>query len=152
MKRSTFIAAGGAATLAGCAHGQVLPTAGAPVSPSSAVKSAAALDAAKKDDPAVALPPNPILGEMRRFDGKTPPPGWTFCNGATLTIASNKNLFAILGKSAGGDGKKTFALPKSGLLPHVICTEGEFITRPKALLSAFAQRKSPNAPHVIAHG
>jgi hypothetical protein len=94
MKRSTFIAAGGAATRAGCAHGQVLPTTGAPKAPASAVKSAASLDAAKK---------------MRRFDGKTPPPGWTFCNGAPLTIASNKNLFAILGKGAGGDGKKTFA-------------------------------------------
>ncbi len=132
MRRASFFAAGGAAALAGCGHAtQMLPNIGASYTASASMGSALAKTNPGLDDPARPLPKYPILGEVRRFDGKKAPPGWSLCDGSILAIAANKHLFSILGTSAGGDGKKTFALPKSyRRLPLVICTSGEFITSP----------------------
>ena len=53
----------------------------------------------------------PYLGELRVFGFKFAPKGWAACDGALLSIASNKGLYSLLGTSFGGDGNTTFALP-----------------------------------------
>jgi microcystin-dependent protein len=55
---------------------------------------------------------DPFLGEIRIFAGDYAPQGWAFCNGAVMSIEQNSALFSLLGTTYGGDGKKTFALPK----------------------------------------
>lgn len=52
-----------------------------------------------------------LLGEIRLFAGNFAPAGWLECDGRTLSIPSNNALFAVLGKTYGGDGSTTFALP-----------------------------------------
>ncbi|WP_202393922.1 phage tail protein [Flavobacterium sp. HBTb2-11-1] len=51
------------------------------------------------------------LGEIRLFGGNFAPRGWAFCNGATIDIANNDALYALLGTTYGGDGQNTFKLP-----------------------------------------
>lgn len=51
------------------------------------------------------------LGEIRLFAGNYAPQGWAICNGDLLAIASFEALHALLGKTYGGDGVTTFALP-----------------------------------------
>lgn len=52
------------------------------------------------------------LGEIRAVAFNYAPPNWAFCDGTILNIADNNQaLFAILGCTYGGDGRKTFALP-----------------------------------------
>lgn len=53
----------------------------------------------------------PFIGEIRIFAGNFPPAGWAFCNGATLSIAENEALYALIGITYGGDGMTTFKLP-----------------------------------------
>ncbi len=52
-----------------------------------------------------------IIGEIRMFAGNYAPNGWAFCNGQVLSIASNSQLFVVIGTSFGGNGTSTFALP-----------------------------------------
>lgn len=51
------------------------------------------------------------LGEIRMVAFNFAPQYWAFCNGQTLSIASNNALFALLGTFYGGDGISTFKLP-----------------------------------------
>ncbi len=51
------------------------------------------------------------IGEIKLFAGNYAPPGWAFCNGQLLTIASNTALFAIIGTYYGGNGTTHFGLP-----------------------------------------
>ena len=51
------------------------------------------------------------IGEIRMFGGNFAPRNWAFCQGQTLSIASNSALFSILGVVYGGDGRTTFQLP-----------------------------------------
>lgn len=53
----------------------------------------------------------PFLAEIRIFPFDFPPRGWALCDGQLLPIAQNTALFSLLGKTYGGDGKTTFALP-----------------------------------------
>ena len=73
---------------------------------------------------------NPIIGEIRRFDGAVAPGLWMLSRGQTVNISDNRPLFRILGTSAGGDGKTTFKLPapKAGM---IIAVGGMFPTTPK---------------------
>jgi microcystin-dependent protein len=58
------------------------------------------------------IDPNiPFLGEVMPFAGTFVPSGWALCNGQLLPISQNQALFALLGKTYGGDGRTTFALP-----------------------------------------
>ncbi|MGY4397186.1 microcystin-dependent protein [Sphingomonas sp. UYAg733] len=52
-----------------------------------------------------------FLGEIRMFPWDWPPKTWALCNGATLGIAQNQALFALLGTIYGGNGTTTFNLP-----------------------------------------
>ncbi len=54
---------------------------------------------------------DPYIGEIRIFAGTYAPEGWLFCQGQTLPVAQYQALFAVIGNTYGGDGKKTFALP-----------------------------------------
>jgi microcystin-dependent protein len=53
----------------------------------------------------------PYIGEIRLFGGNFAPAGWSFCNGATLSIQQNDALFNLIGTTYGGDGQNTFNLP-----------------------------------------
>lgn len=53
----------------------------------------------------------PFIGEIQLFGFNFNPRGWAFCNGATLPIAQNTALFALLGTQYGGNGQTTFQLP-----------------------------------------
>jgi microcystin-dependent protein len=94
--------------------------------------------------PAQPLPTNPILGEVRRFDGKQAPVGWAFCAGALMSVKENPNLFKLLGSGNGGDGVSTFALPKSRKFMMVIAIAGASPKSPRELAAIFATRPSVN--------
>ncbi|HET6377546.1 MAG TPA: tail fiber protein [Methylocella sp.] len=53
----------------------------------------------------------PFLGEIATFAFRFCPRGWAPLNGQILPINQNQALFSLLGKTFGGDGKTTFALP-----------------------------------------
>ncbi len=55
--------------------------------------------------------PLPFIGEIRIFAGNFAPRGWALCQGQTLSVEQNSNLFSIIGTTYGGDGKKAFQLP-----------------------------------------
>lgn len=52
-----------------------------------------------------------FIGEIRMFSTSWAPRGWALCNGATLPLAQNQALFALLGTQFGGDGRNTVGLP-----------------------------------------
>lgn len=128
---------GAAAALAGCGGHA------APLVPSSAGGSTTFSDT--RLWPAQPLPKVPILGEVRRFDGAMAPSGWALCDGSSVTIRENPNLFKILGKAAGGDGRTTFALPKARHFSRVIAVSGAYVTDPKTLAALFQERVENNA-------
>jgi len=55
--------------------------------------------------------PEPYIGEIRMFAGNFAPSGWMFCEGQTLPISENEELFQLIGTTYGGDGEETFNLP-----------------------------------------
>jgi microcystin-dependent protein len=52
-----------------------------------------------------------FFGEIMMFAGSTPPGGFLICDGSTIPIAGNEQLFAAIGTQYGGDGVTTFRLP-----------------------------------------
>lgn len=70
--------------------------------------------------------PQPFVGELRIFAGSFAPAGWQFCEGQTLSIAQNSELFNLIGTTFGGDGQTTFALPD--LRGRIPVHEGQTIT------------------------
>ncbi len=52
-----------------------------------------------------------FIGEIRLFAGRNCPNGWAFCNGQTLPINGNEQLYSLIGATYGGDGRTNFALP-----------------------------------------
>src|SRR3989449_7975626 len=53
----------------------------------------------------------PFLSEIRIMSFGFPPKGWALCNGQLLPINQNQALFALLGRTYGGDGRVNFSLP-----------------------------------------
>src|SRR5215469_12886987 len=53
----------------------------------------------------------PFIGEIRIFAENFAPAGWMFCEGQTLLIANNQELFNVIGTTYGGDGTTTYQLP-----------------------------------------
>ncbi|MGD0270595.1 MAG: tail fiber protein [Candidatus Sulfotelmatobacter sp.] len=53
----------------------------------------------------------PYIGEIRLFGGTFAPAGWSFCNGATMSIQQNDALYNLIGTTYGGNGQTTFNLP-----------------------------------------
>lgn len=61
---------------------------------------------------------DPYVGEIRIFAGNYAPEGWTVCDGKTLSVSQYQALFALIGKTYGGDGVSTFGVPDfRGRLP-----------------------------------
>lgn len=54
---------------------------------------------------------DPFIGEIQLFGFNFNPRGWAFCNGATVPIAQNTALFALVGTQYGGNGQTTYQLP-----------------------------------------
>lgn len=52
-----------------------------------------------------------FLGTILMFAGNYAPRGWMFCEGQELAIQQHQALFALIGTTYGGDGKRTFKLP-----------------------------------------
>lgn len=55
---------------------------------------------------------DPFLAEIRIWANAFAPRGWAFCDGQLININQHYALFALIGKTYGGDGKYNFALPK----------------------------------------
>jgi len=52
-----------------------------------------------------------FIGEIRIFGFNYAPYDWAYCTGTTLSVQQFTPLFALIGKTYGGDGKTTFNLP-----------------------------------------
>jgi hypothetical protein len=136
-KRSLFLA-GTAATLAGCGgHGpsSMIPGAGgAGTAPASTMRVKASV---KTTEPALTIPQhvlaNPIVGEVRRFDGSVAPTGWMLCQGQKLPVTQYPLLFMVRKKAGGGDGKTFVALPAATALGQIIAVNGTIPKNPLAL-------------------
>jgi microcystin-dependent protein len=79
---------------------------------------------------------DPFIGEIRLVAFNYAPEGWALCDGRELPINHYQALFALLETKYGGDGVRTFALPKlkgadllSGL-NYVIAMEGVWPQHP----------------------
>jgi len=73
------------------------------------------------------------LAEVRLFAGLFLPGNWLPCNGQLLSISVNEYseaLFSLIGTKFGGDGQRTFGLPKvANPIPNVqylTCVEGAY--------------------------
>jgi microcystin-dependent protein len=53
----------------------------------------------------------PFLGEIMIVAFPYAPRGWAFCDGKKLAIRQNQGLYALLGRTYGGDGVNDFMLP-----------------------------------------
>jgi microcystin-dependent protein len=51
------------------------------------------------------------IAEIRLFAAGFAPRNWAYCQGQTISIASNSALFSLLGTTYGGNGIQTFQLP-----------------------------------------
>lgn len=54
---------------------------------------------------------DPFMGEITIFPYNFAPTGWAPCDGQLLTMSQHPELFSLLGKVYGGDGRSTFGLP-----------------------------------------
>ncbi|MDF7775189.1 tail fiber protein [Sphingomonas sp. AOB5] len=52
-----------------------------------------------------------FLGEIRPFAGNFAPVSWHLCDGSLMSIRQFPSLFAMLGRTYGGDGNNNFGLP-----------------------------------------
>jgi microcystin-dependent protein len=77
---------------------------------------------------------SPYLGDVRAMSFDFVQQGWALCNGQLLSIAENRNLFALLGTTYGGDGLTNFAVPALSAVPaqggktlnYCICLNGAY--------------------------
>lgn len=60
---------------------------------------------------AEALPPDPLIGEIRLFAGNFAPKNWALCDGRLLNIRDYPRLYTLMGTAYGGDGVNTFGVP-----------------------------------------
>src|ERR1700737_3432021 len=105
MKRAPFLGAAGAVLLSGCGGHHVMRAIPG-VAPSASNLTPQNLRFVPQVAEAIpdSVLAHPIIGEARRFDGKTAPAGWMLAQGQTVQIADNRPLFSILGRIAGGHG------------------------------------------------
>jgi len=77
-----------------------------------------------------------FLAIVRLFAGNFVPENFHACDGSLLPITQNQPLFSLLGTTYGGDGQRTFALPKLKApaegLTFIICTQGRYPQRPSS--------------------
>ena len=142
IHRQGFVVGCAAALVAGCAHGAgMLPN---------AAPEQTRLGAGKASFPAQALPVHPIVGEVRRFDGKRPPASWMICDGRALPIEEHRPLYAVLGQSAAPRDPRTgrllhpnathFYLPDARPERFVIAVRGVAPTSPNVVNAVMSRR------------
>lgn len=71
--------------------------------------------------------PEELMGSIELLPYDFSPPNFMMCDGRALTIEEHPTLFSIIGTKFGGDGKKTFRLPKLAPLAgvgHFMCIAG----------------------------
>ena len=68
------------------------------------------------------------------FAGNFAPREWAECNGQIMQVNENTALFSLIGTTYGGDGMRTFALPKLKSpvegMRYIICIHGIYPSRP----------------------
>ena len=52
-----------------------------------------------------------FTGEIRILPYDYAPENWAFCNGQSISVTQNQQLFTVIGNTYGGDGKTQFRLP-----------------------------------------
>jgi len=130
VNRFTFVTSGAAFVFGGRT-----------ITPRPAGQRAARSATVRAYEPAFPIPANvlqyPIVGEVRRFDGAVAPRGWASCDGRELSVAQFPRLFAVLGRSAGGNGRTSFALPRAlAGYPEIIAVDGWIPASPAILARA----------------
>lgn len=82
------------------------------------------------------MSPESYIGSISQFGGNFAPRQWATCDGQIMTIQHNEALFSIIGTTYGGDGIRTFALPKMNNYTEYndkpiwcICVEGVYPPR-----------------------
>ena len=63
----------------------------------------------------------PMVGQVILFPYDFAPTNFSFCSGHLVPIAQNQKLFELLGKSFGGDGQTSFAIPNFDELAPANC-------------------------------
>ena len=53
-----------------------------------------------------------VIGEIRMYPSTVKFDNWWPCDGRKMSVSTFSPLFTILGTAYGGDGRKTFRLPK----------------------------------------
>ena len=96
----------------------------------------------------------PSAGEIRLFASDYAPAGWALCDGGSLSIAENDQLFQMIGTTYGGDGETYFNLPNlSGRVPIHSATDFPLgqqgsapfgLTNPTTLSYVIALTESPD--------
>lgn len=91
------------------------------------------------------------VGEIRMFGGGFAPVGWLPCDGRLIPLSDNYALFAVLGRTWGGDGVNNFALPDlRGRLP-VGGGQGTGLTRRVLGASGGEEAATVETQHLPAH-
>ncbi|PXA91710.1 phage tail protein [Nostoc sp. 3335mG] len=71
---------------------------------------------------------DPFIGEVRALGFTYPPRGWLVCDGTTYSVQQYSQLFAVIGRTYGGDGTTTFAVPNLQGVALVHQGKGEGLT------------------------
>lgn len=76
----------------------------------------------------------PYIGQVILFANNFCPRNWLEAKGQILPIANNNALYSLLGSRFGGDGRRTFALPKlpqpkNGMPKYCIAIRGIYPSR-----------------------
>lgn len=88
-----------------------------------------------------------FIGEVRILPYTYAPENWALCDGQMLPISQNQALYTVIGKTYGGDGVTTFAVPNlSGAAP-VGSTAGGARTQTGAQSVALAANDLPAHNH-----
>ena len=70
------------------------------------------------------------MGSIMLFASGVLPRGWAYWNGQELPLNNYPALFSLLGTTYGGNGMRTFGLPKmehaNPNLKYIICLDGLF--------------------------
>jgi len=141
MKRGPFLIGAGAIVATGCSrHGG---SGLIPLGPGASMPDGDALAAAFAAGP---LPVEPIVGEVRRFDGDVAPANWAICDGSAIQARDNPALARIIGRSTGGDGTTVFYLPKARTFRTVIAVSGAVPRSPDELKAIFSKRAAAALP------
>lgn len=137
MKRAPFLGAAGAVLLSGCGGHQALRTvpsvATSNSSSQSSNRSLTLIPATAEPIPDAVLA-SPIIGEARRFDGKTAPSGWAFSSGQSMSVADNPKLASILANVTSRTAS-TYTMPNPGF-GLIVAVAGLYPISPQSLATS----------------